>query len=613
MNTRPQPNQVSIINASPNPTGSLHLGHALNLTVQDVFARWYRSHGASVYWEGNTDHGGSSTELVMHQSLKEQSKIPRDVPESVQQALLESLTKQNVCKIARQFQDLKLTLDATPLRSIGDEDVQNEFDDYVRALYNNGYLYGAKKIDDWCYERGQSIPNYDCVSRKSPVQIYTLKYSLGDFTVTVDHTELAYLVDEVGLLVPAGSELANFEGTYATNPLGKRVAVYAAPVSSPRSLVPAYDAASLQFCLDRKLEMPCSIDHHGYLRAGMFKDQDFRAARNDLLAIIRERGSLLASLEQLEEVRSCRGTGYRVYRRVVPGLFIRSSILLQNAIDTISSGKLSIYPNRYQAWLLTWIINLVDRGEEADWKLTREHLCGNTIPADVIARAFQLSAGDPIPEYRMDLMISCALWTYAANGIYCVNKRGPRGPISTQVDTSIFVTGLDLLFFMVASSIALSPGIGEAVPFSDVIVHPLITDQFGQKMSKSMRNTIEVDDIIQQFGTSALRLYLLSRWDDTQDYLSVDPAEIAIFSKQLEAMKCNCSTKPSSAPHVSVEEINEDLNRLEKNLSERDLGSAARLLSSWVSSFPQWPPLPDDVRCRVREISEAFLAEPFTI
>ena len=207
-------------------------------------------------------------------------------------------------------------------------------------------------------------------------------------------------------------------------------------------------------------------------------------------------------------------------------------------------------------------------------------------------------------------MISCALWTYAANGKYCINK---RGPISTQVDTSIFVTGLDLLFFMVASAIALSPGIGEAVPFSDVIVHPLITDEFGQKMSKSMKNTVEVDDIIQEFGTPALRLYLLSRLDETQDYLRVDPAEIAILSKQLKAMKCNCSTEPSSVRHVSVEEINEDLNRLEKSLSERDLGSAARLLSSWVSSFPRWRPLPDDVRRRVREISEVFLTEPFMI
>lgn len=610
MNTRPQHHQVSIIVASPNPTGSLHLGHALNLTVQDVFARWYRSHGARVYWEGTTDHGGSSTELVMHQSLKEQSKIPRDVPDSAKQALLESLTKQNVCRIARQFQDLKLTLDATSMRSIGDEDVQNEYDDYVRTLYNKGYLYGAKKIDDWCYERGQSIPNYDCVSKKAPVQTYTLKYSLGDFTVTVDHAELAYLIDEVGLLVPAGSELADFEGTYATNPLGKSVPVYGAPVSSPRSLVPAYDAASLQFCLNRKLEIPCSIDHHGHLRAGMFKDQDFRAARNDLLAIIRERGSLLASLEQLENVRSCRGTGYRVYSRVVPGLFIRSSILLQNAIDTISSGMFSIYPKRYQAYMLNWMKDLVNRGDEADWKLTREHLCGNRVPSDIIRQAFQLPAGDPIPDYRMDLMISCALWTYAANGKYCINK---RGPISTQVDTSIFVTGLDLLFFMVASAIALSPGIGEAVPFSDVIVHPLITDEFGQKMSKSMKNTVEVDDIIQEFGTPALRLYLLSRLDETQDYLRVDPAEIAILSKQLKAMKCNCSTEPSSVRHVSVEEINEDLNRLEKSLSERDLGSAARLLSSWVSSFPRWRPLPDDVRRRVREISEVFLTEPFMI
>ena len=423
MNTRPQQNQVSIIVASPNPTGSLHLGHALNLTAQDVFARWYRSHGARVYWEGTTDHGGSSTELVMHQSLKEQSKTPRDVPDSAKQALLESSTKQNVCKIARQFQDLKLTLDATPMRSIGDEDVQSEYDDYVRNLYNNGYLYGAKKIDDWCYERGQSIPNYDCVSKKAPLQTYTLKYSLGDFTVTVDHAELAYLIDEVGLLVPAGSDLADFEGTYATNPLGKSIPVYAAAVNSPRSLVPAYDAVSLQFCLNRKLEIPCSIDPHGYLRADMFKDQDFRTARNDLLAIIRERGSLLACLEELENVRSCRGTGYRVYSRVVPGLFIRSSILLQTAIDTISSGKFSIYPKRYQTYMLNWMKDLVNRGEEADWKLSREHLCGNRLPSDIVARAFQLPAGDPIPEYRMDLMISCALWTYAANGKYCVNKR----------------------------------------------------------------------------------------------------------------------------------------------------------------------------------------------
>ena len=170
-----------------------------------------------------------------------------------------------------------------------------------------------------------------------------------------------------------------------------------------------------------------------------------------------------------------------------------------------------------------------------------------------------------------------------------------------------------MLFFWTATITALSPGIGEEIPVSDVIVHPLITDQFGQKMSKSMRNTVEVDDIIQQFGTPALRLYLLSRWDDTQDYLKLDPAEIAIVSKQLEAMKCNGSKEPSSAPPVSVEEINEDLNRLEKSLSERDLGSAARLMSSWVSSFPRWLPLPDDVRRRVREISEVFLAEPFMI
>ena len=564
-----------------------------------------------MYWEATTDHGGSSTEIVMHQSLIQQSKLPRDVPDSAKRALLESLSKQNVCKIARQFQDLKLTADATAMRSIGDEDIQNEYDDYVRALYNKGYLYGAKKIDDWCYERGQGIPSYDSVPRKSPIQIYTLKYSLGDFTVTVDHTELAYLVDEVGLLVPAGSDLAKFEGTYATNPLGKSVPVYAADVSSPRSLVPAYDAASLQFCLDRKLEIPCSIDHHGHLRAGMFKDQDFRAARNDLLAIIRERGSLLTSLEQKKLVRSCRGTGYRVYRRAVPGLFIRSSNLLQNAIDTISSGMLSIYPKRYQTDVLAWINDLVNRGTEADWKLTREHLCGSRIPSDVITRAFQLPAGDPIPDYRMDHSISCALWTYAANGKYCINK---RGPISTQVDTSIFVTGLDLLFFMVATAITLSPGIGEAVPFSDVIVHPLITDEFGQKMSKSMKNTVEVDDIIQQFGTPALRLYLLSRWDDTQDYLRVDPAEIAVLSKQLEAMKCNRSTGPSSsALHVSVKEINEDLNRVEKSLSERDLGAAARIVSSWVSSFHRWLSLPDDVRHRVREITEVFLAEPFMI
>jgi isoleucyl-tRNA synthetase len=321
----------------------------------------------------------------------------------------------------------------------------------------------------------------------------------------------------------------------------------------------------------------------------MFKDQDFRAARNDLLAIIRERGSLLASLEQLEEVRSCRGTGYRVYSRAVPGLFIRSSKLLQNSIETISSGKLTIYPKRYQAWLLTWIINLVDRGEEADWKLTREHLCGNTVPSDVIARAFQLPAGDPIPDYRMDLMMSSGLWGYAANGIYCINK---RGPIRTQVDTSICVTGLDMMFFWIATITALSPGIGEEVPVSDVFVHPLITDEFGQKMSKSMRNTVEVD---------------------TQDYLKVDPAEIANLSKQLEAMKYNPSTEPSSTPPVSVEEIKEDLNRIEKNLTERDLGSAARVVSSWVSSFPRWLPLPDDVRRRVREISEVFLTEPFMI
>lgn len=608
MNARHLPEDVSIVIPAPNPTGSLHLGHALNLTVQDIFARWYRAQGARVFWEGATDHGGSSTEIVMHRTLQSQSKIPRDVPVSSQQTLLASLMSQSVCAISRQFQDLHLTLDSTDMRSMADAQVQREFDGYIRTLHERGYLYWAQKMDDWCYERAQSIPSYDSTPGTAKIQLYSFKYSIGKADIAIDHTEPAHLFDEVGVIVPAESDLAKFEGQYAINPLGAPVPIYAGPVRRPSSLTPAHDATSFRFCFERGLKVSCCIDSRGVLDTGAFKGKEFRAASTDILTLTHRRGSLMDWREESRNVQLCRGTGYRVYKRLVPGLFVRSSILLQGAVEVVMSGRVRIYPRRYTEWLLPWMGDLIQRGEEADWRVTREHLCGNHVAADVIKTAAKSGDNEPIPDYRMDMMISCALWAFAANGKYLHEGNG-----SQKSNTSLCVTGLDLLFFWIATIVALSGGLGKEVPFSEVIVHPLITDKSGQKMSKSMGNTIEVEEIIRRHGTPALRMYLLSCLDETKDYLSVDPDALVAISKPLEDAKHPRQNRHRSAARVTVNEISEDLSKIEKSLSARDVGSAARVVLSWLESIDRWESLPSELNERVRAVSEVFLTEPLTL
>jgi valyl-tRNA synthetase len=562
-----------------------------------------------VYWEGATDHGGSSTEIVMHRHLQARSKAPRDVTESNRRSLLSSLTQESVSKIHQQFKDLRLDLDFDSLRSMADPDVQAHYDHYVENLFRRGHLYWAEKIDDWCYDRAQSVPTYDCIPETRAVQSYTLRYSVGASTFEIDHTELAFLLDEVGVAVPADSDLARLDGQVAINPLGRPVPVYAGNVTRAMSLIPAHDDASLRFCQSRNnIETPCSIDESGYIRAGILQGQEFRTAVPEVLALIHAQRTLVLTREQTVDVQICRGTGYRIYKRLVPGLFLRTSKLLPAAIDVISAERVTLYPARYKKWLLNWFRSLLTLAEDADWRITREHLCGNPIPASVIAASLQ-SSTNQVPGYRLDMTISCGLWAYIANNHYF--RDAGAGQAQTP-DTALCATGVDLLFFWIGRVIVLGVALELETPLSEVIVHPLIADKRGIKMSKSAGNAVDLDEIVRQCGAPALRLYLLSRMDETQEFIRVDCEEIRKLADELGADRSH-PRSIDTGPPIPVEEVTRDLETIEQALAARDVGRAAQTVLSWVASRHRWiRPLPKDIALRVREISEVFMTEPLT-
>jgi valyl-tRNA synthetase len=594
LSPKQQLTSISIVIPAPNPTGSLHLGHALNLAIQDVLARWYRSRGTRVYWQGATDHGGSSTEIVMHRQLQARSETPRDLSDTDKRALLVSLTHESVTKIQQQFRDLRLSVDTDSYRSMADADVQSEFDRHIETLFRLGHLYWAEKIDDWCYERSQSVPTYDCVPDTALESTHTLRYSIGAATLAIDHTELAFLLDEVGVAVPSGSDLATLEGQVAINPLGKPVFIYTAQnISRPVSLMPAHDDWSLRFCQSRNIEAPCSIDESGYIRGGSYTGQEFRTAARAMLALIREQGALILTREQRTDIQVCRGTGYRIYKRLVPGLFLRTSQFLQRAIDVVGADRISIYPTRYKKWLLNWFRGLLTLGEDADWRITREHLCGNPLPRSVVAHP-AANAG-----YRLDMTISCALWPFIANSN---SRRPPAG--------TLCATGVDLLFFWIGRVIVISIALERDLPLTEVIVHPLIADKRGNKMSKSAGNAVDLDEVIRQCGAPALRLYLLSRVDKTQEFIRVDCEEIRRLADELATRRAQPSSPDETEPAIPVEAVTRDLATIDEALAARDVGQAARIVLSWLSSCHKWMPLPKDVSDRVREISEVFMAEP---
>src|SRR5262249_55250606 len=157
--------------------------------------------------------------------------------------------------------------------------------------------------------------------------VHSLKYSVDGNDITIEHSELAYLVDEIGIAVPNASHLARHAGKHAINPLGVRIPIYAANVDEAVSLRPAHDAFSLKFCTEQNLPIQCSIGEYGIIETGKFPRQDFRKLSERLRQDLQDRGVLIDSQHETGDVRTCRGTGYRLYRRAIPGLFIRSSVL----------------------------------------------------------------------------------------------------------------------------------------------------------------------------------------------------------------------------------------------------------------------------------------------
>jgi valyl-tRNA synthetase len=546
----------AIVIPPPNITGSLHMGHALNNTLQDILIRWRRMQGLNVLWVPGTDHAGIATQNVVEKQLLAEGttrdKLGRD--RFIQRVW--EWKAQSGGTIVEQLKRLGSSCDWDRLRFTMDEGLSKAVREVFVRLYEDGLMYRGERLINWCPSCLTALSDIEVEHDETTGKIYHIRYPLVDDPNTaliIATTRPETMLADVAVAVhPEDSRFRHLIGKRISLPLTSRQI----PIIQDKILVdlefgtgavkitPAHDFNDEAAGKRHDLPLRTSIlDHHARLLANklraakveepVIKELDqlpVPKARTKIEKILQERGFLV----KLEDHKMALGKCYRCKTVVEPFLstqwFVKIKPLAEPAIKAVQEGRIRFVPeswtNNYMGWMR----------EIRDWCISRQIWWGHQIPAWYCAKChgggFLESAidGKPLidPDARpivsktkptscpecghnvlvqdpdvLDTWFSSALWPFSTLG-----WPDETPELKKYYPTSTLVTGFDILFFWVARMIMLGLKFMGAVPFRDVYVHALVRDAEGQKMSKSKGNVIDPLQVMDKYGTDALRFTL---------------------------------------------------------------------------------------------------------
>jgi valyl-tRNA synthetase len=530
------PTFTSIIPA-PNATGDLHLGHALNLVVQDVLCRWRALKGDHVVWSGAISHGGFNTQMVVERNLRAHeraataSDLRREELAREVQDWIAALTP----RLFAQMQQIGAVLDCAEQRRTDDVFSDRLAASFFVEFHAKGLIYPATSVVEWCPGCCSTIERIDQVLTSAEETWYQLRYQ----SVERPRRELRILTRDLETLdtdVALGvlrddPQWAGLAGKRFVAPNGAEVLVLECselPESgdAPFRVTPAHDRWGHRVARSRGLSCVRAFDEHGTMLSGPFQGLPRSRARAELAKEWRARG-LLKEVNVVRERRACKNCGSAVEELESRQWFLSIGSLLEPALELFRSGVLKVRPERYERQIKVWLTQQLNArkampGEDPteDWCVSRQLACGNPFPVWTCACGASEVAVDAVSCPRcgtgmkreasvMPLSLSDTLWPFCANRAYTQDRR----VLDRLGRNGVCVTGADLLFYWIAPIAMLASQLDDPLPFSTALIHPLICDENGNKMSKSLGNVIEPGPLIQRYGSDALRLTLLQALD----------------------------------------------------------------------------------------------------
>ena len=605
MNKKP----YCIVIPPPNVTGKLHLGHAMDNTIQDLLARYNRLKGYDVLWVPGMDHAGIATQAKVDERLKQQGLSRYDLGREKFLDKAWEWKHEYSDFIRSQWAKLGNSTDYRKERFTLDEGLSKAVAQVFVTYYKEGLIYQGQRVINWDPKAKTALSNIEVIHKDVKAFMYYLKYTIEgtNDTFEVATTRPETMFGDVCIVVnPKDEKVNHLIGKRAINPAnGQSLPIIGDEYieigfgTGIMKCTPAHDPNDYQIALRHNLEMPICMNEDGTMNeiCGEFNGLDRFECREKLLEKFKSEGSFVKAEEIVHSVGHSERTGVMIEPYLSKQWFVKMKPLADDVLKAQENEdtKINFYPKRFEKTFTQWLENI------EDWCISRQLWWGHRIPVWYHKQTGEIYCEVEPPkdienwnqdEDVLDTWFSSALWPFSTLGWPDTES----DDLKRYFPTSCMVTGYDIIFFWVARMAFSARHFLNDVPFKDCLIHGLIRDEKGRKMSKSLGNGIDPIDIIDKYGSDSLRLFLSTNSTPGLDMnFSTEKLEAGwnFINKLWNAsryvlMNCDEDYKYSKQEFTNdidcwiIDRLNETIKSATANLDKYELAIAGNEIMSFV-------------------------------
>ena len=511
----------------PNVTGKLHMGHALDDTIQDILIRFKRMQGFNTLWLPGSDHAAISTEMKVVQKLASEGKTKQDLG---REKFLEETwdwTHKYGGIIQEQQRKLGCSCDWERNRFTLDEGMSDSVLEQFVKLYDKGLIYKGKRMVNWCPSCNTSISDAEVEFKEEPSHLWHIRYKitgtddeyiivattrpetmLGDTAVAVHPTDERYkdLVGKTCILPIMNKEIPIIADEFVEKEFGTGCV----------KITPAHDMNDYQAGLRHNLDIIEVFDENFKMGdlVPEYKGMELLEARKLIVEKLKEIGALVKEEDYIHNVAKCERCKNTIEPKISTQWFVDMKKMGKRAADSCRNNEMRFVPKRYEKQYFHWLDNI------QDWCISRQLWWGHRIPAYYCEECGEINVAKTAPEKckkcgsthlhqdedTLDTWFSSALWPFSTLGWPNTENEDYK----TFYPTNVLVTGFDIITFWVSRMMTQGLEFTNVAPFKDVVIHGLVRDSQGRKMSKTLGNGIDPMDVIEKYGADALRFSVIS-------------------------------------------------------------------------------------------------------
>ncbi|EFM09293.1 valyl-tRNA synthetase [Paenibacillus curdlanolyticus YK9] len=611
---RPDAPKYTIVIPPPNVTGMLHIGHALDFTLQDIMTRTKRMQGFDALWLPGSDHAGIATQTKVEQKLREQGLSRYDLG---REKFLEKVwewkeTYNNT--IREQWAKMGFGLDYSRERFTLDEGLSRAVRQVFVKLYEKGLIYRGKKIINWDPAARTALSDIEVEYKEVNGNLYHLQYPLADGSghLTVATTRPETMLGDTAVAVhPEDDRYKHLIGSTLILPIiGREIPIVGDEYvekdfgSGAVKITPAHDPNDFELGLRHDLPQITVMDESGTMndQAGPYEGLDRAECRKRIVKDLQELGVCIRIEEHVHQVGHSERSGAVVEPYLSTQWFVAMKPLADRAIEAQREGKgVNFVPDRFERTYLQWIENV------RDWCISRQLWWGHRIPAWHHAETGEIYVGTEAPEGAdaegspwkqdedvLDTWFSSALWPFSTLGW----PDEDHEDFKRFYPTDLLVTGYDIIYFWVARMIFTALEFTDQIPFKDVLMHGLVRDENNQKMSKSLGNGIDPLDVIEKYGADAMRFMLSTnntpgqdlrfRWEKVEQARNFankiwNASRFALMNLEgVSAADIDITVPLGTADRWILHRLNETSRDVTRMIDSYDFGETGRLLYNFI-------------------------------